>query len=298
MVLTVPVWTISVDNGEGSHPLLMRSVSSDLLSNVNVTGGGDAVQPCRPTRFDRLPTLTRWDATDSPLQRWHAYYRSVYRQDVESVIDLNLFSFFYWASPLGRPRLAPIHWEVTPTAPNMPWTCPWPGSPELVVNQRGYFVWREPRPELFRPGRMLEVFRVDIEQNNSVTGDAESAVCWFYHTVGSGIFIRIPPRSLVVNSRDDVARVSNGTAPWPSLGADGDAEVASMLKELGVDMLVVLNSPRGQRISARTEILVARPPGGAGTARTCCKPLEVFAGPDGTHAAQCEDSSPTINAAA
>ena len=129
------------------------------------------VHPCRVTRFDRLPYLAPWNADDPNLADWHAYYRSVYKQGVTGVVNLNLFSFFYYHSPLGRPVLQPVVWALTSTTPDVPWTSSKRGDPSArIAANRGFMLRRQPRPDLFHPGRMVEVFRVDVEPDTSVVG--------------------------------------------------------------------------------------------------------------------------------
>ena len=132
----------------------------------------------------RLPVIR----DDDPHSDWHAYLDKVYTPLWRGrPLDLNLFTWFYWGSPLDRIVVPRCSWifDSNNVSVNEAWISPYviPGqtfmgcknTPEGLLNQWGFFVYREKS----RMADQVEIIHVRYPEVHY----------WFYHCVGSGIFI-------------------------------------------------------------------------------------------------------------
>ena len=142
----------------------------------------------------RLPVLTASNFVDHT--EWYNYVRHIFGVPVALPIDLNKLSFFYWPAPLPLSRLYLCDWREAGIA-EVPFGTPWIGGvgswqwgPEHLVRRAGFFVHRRPwaRDALLQATR-LEVMRVGPLKSEASIFD-ERGRMWFYHAVGSGIFVR------------------------------------------------------------------------------------------------------------
>jgi hypothetical protein len=131
--------------------------------------------------------------------RWHRYLLHIYGNSTTSVIDLNTFTWFYWSAPLSVTSLKLVDCEDDHViADGTPWTGGldgWTWGPEHLTRRLGFFVWR-PRPKVYRlPMQVtiplsspVEVMRVDVQFAHGY----ERVRSYFFHAVGSGIFMNYP----------------------------------------------------------------------------------------------------------
>ena len=177
-------------------PALLVTQRASVLRD-GVTYDQAAVPPLE------LPTLDAGEASAALQPEWHAYVRHIYGGAYHDLLplDLNSFTWFYWSAPLLRNRtttpsslrLLLADWvDDKPEAPyGTPWTgglAAWSWGPEHLARRAGFFVHR-PRwsTTAYRDASRLEVMRVGpIDQ----PGFGEGRQLWFYHAVGSGIFVR------------------------------------------------------------------------------------------------------------
>jgi len=227
------------------------------------------------TNLKELPFLFE-GSSDDP--EWHEYYENVYGTKVKGIVNLNLFTFFYYHSPLGTPAgITDIDLQLGgPLKFGDAWRAFGPYPEAYISKTVGFFVHRHVDPSYFAPDRKLEVFRTDVNTSGLYH---ESKVSWFYHTVGSGIFIRIPKKLLVIVHRSDLQRLYGLAFP------DLDKDCAHVLDALKIDMLVCILS-RPLRAPFRTEIILRRtkPQGEQGA---CAQPLQLFSGPGGDVPCSC-----------
>ena len=140
-----------------------------------------------------LPVLTSTNAEEYP--EWHAYVASLYGASPPFPIALDTFSWFYWTAPLQLDAIYLCDWsDPYPEAPyGTPWTGglgAWEWGPEHMVRRAGFFVHREPWAEsAYTSAERLEVMRIGpIEYQ----GFVEDRQAWFFHAIGSGIYVRPP----------------------------------------------------------------------------------------------------------
>lgn len=228
----------------------------------------------------KLPILNPTNVNIYP--DWHAYYEKVYKERVTQFVDLNKFTFFYYDSPLRKPaKLKTVTWNWTPVYDNEMWI----GSksvytPEWRINRSvGFFVHRK-SPNITND--IIEVLRTDVSQFYPV--DPEKKVCWFFHTIGSGIFLQIPKRILVINERRDLNEYG---IEWTN---DTDEAVFEMLEQLHIDMLIIKYSP-SVGLSPRTEIIVRHTQNDL--TKTCCDPLPLYR--IGGGKCTCSNDNPILN---
>lgn len=131
----------------------------------------------------RLPVLQP-GGTDFP--EWRAYLRWVYGDDFPTVVDLNTFSWFYWHSPLANfePQQVLYQSLILMQQP-VAWVTLNPMVPEHRFAPYGFFVtqpFSAAQVETKLTSGRLEVLRAQFP---------ESGVSWFYHTVGSGVFLNL-----------------------------------------------------------------------------------------------------------
>jgi len=120
---------------------------------------------------------------------WHEYYYKVYRQRItyEQEVDLNTFTWFYNYAPI--PNNA-THYKIRPHEMN---TIPdnslfkligEPYFPEVIISNQGYF-----KKSNFDNDHLNEKY-IEVMRTNTGEGAMETNVVWFYHTIGSGFYIK------------------------------------------------------------------------------------------------------------
>ena len=114
-----------------------------------------------------------------------------------------MFTFFY--------HFAPLHvWPVCNTLLvgisgiyDIAFTSyiPFLNGPETKISKKGYFVSRRQYPYI---DKNVEVIRTRMPLDNSATKSlkGESKCAWYYHTVGSGLFINIQNPKILEKRRD------------------------------------------------------------------------------------------------
>lgn len=233
---------------DSAFPAALPNLTDATLGATKLISGGFPLLP-------RLPVLTPSNTEKFPC--WHAYYRRVYGGPVAWPVDLNTFTFFYWDSPLADfpvtmlPMLSSI---IMDFEPGLPWIyCEeWRGAdsqkvPECHILKLGFFVVRRPRRSHFCSGRYVEVIR---SRESSVE---ELGCAWFYHAIGSGIFIDTSPlRNIQVLDKRSSFDERN-RHPWL-----GDANAEKSLRQNGLDLLVFLTFETAVA-PPRTEIILLRP---------------------------------------
>ncbi|KAL1499974.1 hypothetical protein AB1Y20_012653 [Prymnesium parvum] len=174
-----PFVAIAKEAADEYRTQLFRSGSTYNLSEVEIIAG--------------LPILTEENASEHPA--WLAYLERVYGKPLAFPIDLNAFTWFYWFSPIRLSRIYLCDWsDPYAEAPyGTPWTggyAAWDWGPEHLVRRAGFFVHRAPwGVQEYQHASKLEVMRYGpIPQRGFVEG-ANSAMMWFYHAIGSGIFV-------------------------------------------------------------------------------------------------------------
>jgi hypothetical protein len=195
---------------------------SRLLEGATYDVGAVPALPPLPVLHGHVANRTEWHTYIE-----HVYGVD----GVEWPFDLNTLTWFYWFAPLHVDRLLLCDWvrrqrtrtlwelsqsntcrptcvttPCDPTCtqadgrPEAPYGTPWTGGlagwrwgPEHLVRRAGFFVHRRPW-EQFRTvlaqAERVEVMRVGpIEHSGDLL--AEEDRMWFYHAVGSGIFVRM-----------------------------------------------------------------------------------------------------------
>lgn len=142
---------------------------------------------------DGLPVLN--ESNRDTYAEWHDYVARIYGGALRYPIDLNQFTWFYFASPLRLSSIYLCDWvDGRPEVPyGTPWTgglAAWTWGPEHKVRRAGFFVHRRPwQRAAFQDATRLEVMRIGpIEQRGFV--ETAQTGFWFYHAIGSGIFVR------------------------------------------------------------------------------------------------------------
>ncbi len=131
----------------------------------------------------KLPILTPYNAHEFP--EWHMYYRRVYRHPVKCNVVLDDFSWFYRDAPLPSVKLAnftPFKLDRVPKNAFMRVVNCADDAPERFVGQTGVF--RNVQMPDLSEATYVEVIRTNMGEGASETDEA-----WFYHAVGSGMFI-------------------------------------------------------------------------------------------------------------
>jgi len=170
---------------------------------------------CVPKQSVCLATVPAVTAGDSS---WKKYLEVIYPDSDVSSLDVNAFSWFYNTALFRDAHGTPVCLQVTKlNATNtsvpadtegMPWVGSDMGTPEAFFSDIGFFVMRPMiTPSAVKSSRYLEVIR---------TGYGEKGVAWFYHAVGSGIFLdtkQLPTEGSIVAvpDRKDLAA---STVPW------------------------------------------------------------------------------------
>lgn len=152
-------------------------------------------------RVPRLPVLLPSNRSEYP--DWHAYFERVYGHVVSDTVNLNLFEFFYSSSPLG--------WHPTTACPRdgEAWVGYVPRTPEHEFRRIGFFVRRSPPPRLVDARSHYDVVEVTRTLYDSVVAPShlypgEEKLAWFFLARGTGMFVRVPRRRVVVDDRIDV----------------------------------------------------------------------------------------------
>ena len=137
-----------------------------------------------------LPTLTASNRATFP--EWNRYVQHVYGEHPPLPLDLNTLSWFYWFAPVRLTAIFLCDWidSYAEVQYGTPWTgglAAWTWGPEHLVRRSGFFVHRAPwSTEALQASERLEVMRYGpIPQR----GFVERGDMWFYHAVGSGIFV-------------------------------------------------------------------------------------------------------------
>jgi hypothetical protein len=154
----------------------------------------------------RLPILTSKNLKE--YAEWHEYYNHVYGQPVAAQVDLNTFTWFYSFAPLPSkcvlntfdpknkgPYIASEDGTVVRFQGKWPPSKAARNWPEVIITKRGAFVKR-PVDSSVVEDKYIEVLRT-----NHGEGADETNECWFYHTTGSGFWIKNDPKQVrqVVN---------------------------------------------------------------------------------------------------
>jgi len=138
-----------------------------------------------------LPILT--SDNHAEYAGWHDYYHRVYGTPVgtEQQVDLNTFTWFYSFAPLPSDWVCAIRtirpgWEQEkkPLDGALIRFTGRDDSPEVILSRSGAFVKR-PIDKSLLEDKYLEVLRT-----NHGDGAGETSECWFYHTIGSGFWIK------------------------------------------------------------------------------------------------------------
>eukprot|EP00747_Dinoflagellata_sp_TGD_P188504 gnl/TRDRNA2_/TRDRNA2_47624_c0_seq1.p1 gnl/TRDRNA2_/TRDRNA2_47624_c0~~gnl/TRDRNA2_/TRDRNA2_47624_c0_seq1.p1 ORF type:complete len:327 (-),score=9.93 gnl/TRDRNA2_/TRDRNA2_47624_c0_seq1:23-1003(-) len=142
-----------------------------------------------------LPILTPHASSRAEHPLWHKYFERVYHQEVTAhQVDLNKFTWFYWDAPLNisKDKIKQVHCvldasENTPPGnieghDGMAWIGAPSTAPEEYLSEIGFFVERPKRKGIHLETR-VEVMHVGTNINEA------GGVKWFYHTIGSGIFL-------------------------------------------------------------------------------------------------------------
>lgn len=202
--------------------------------------------PIAKTHCNCLPHLPILTSDNYELHfDWHKYYTKVYGEPVTRPVDLNTFTWFYWFSPLGRIRVCSVN-SIYIYRTNFMDNLPWIGiyGPEKTLGAHGFFVKRPVRSALLSQ-RRLEVLRV----RDSV--GVERGCCWFYHTVGSGVFVGRPNRLMILKDRNN----------WPALKAhclfnEMGKSAHKFLVQRGIKCLIFTRAFQCYNGIPRTEVII------------------------------------------
>ena len=214
-----------------------------------------------------LPELPILSAANRVSEReWHQYVESVYKQSVGSgtmvhELDLNRFNWFFDAKP-GLSQLLGGHYCLPVCSAGLGTVTydgtPWVGQegPEDQLGEQGFLVRRPfllPAVGSFCP--KLEVSHVRSWWKGGPIG-----ATWFFHTVGSGVFLdcnRLPTqgRVAVFEHRAHWERVNDEV--WP----EDEQYPAIWMARANVSMMIFAredfsNWPRAGHGNPRTEIIV------------------------------------------
>ena len=201
------------------------------------------------------------------LKVWHDYVARIYHERISGnrSVDTSSFSWFYHdfgqANIISSGPCTAVCHVSNVGGPIYDGT-PWIGTkgPETQVRFYGFFVHRSYISEEAAVAcERLEVFHV---ASRWLTGD-ERGASWFYHTVGSGIFLdchalRQRGRILAFRDKEDRGSPRND-------GYESDADVADWMQIHGVAMIIYTQAKIGKKGSSanpRTEVVVRhRQPG-------------------------------------
>ena len=137
-----------------------------------------------------LPTLRATAQSRETDREWHRYFERVYGGPVETDVDLNRFNWFYHHAPLRLYGVTPVPmrglWFVNVQQEGVLWY-----EPHRVIGSayadHGLFVVRHGLPRPRRDEAMIEVLH-----HVCPSEEEKNASVWFYHLVGSGVYVRVP----------------------------------------------------------------------------------------------------------
>ena len=237
------------------------SLPADVLRRPGVPAGSrgnNCDGNCYRNTMPRLPVLT--SANNRSEAAWHAYIRRVYHQTIApgQALDLNTFNWFYAdeavnallsSTPCLQVCVATINdWLYEGTL--------WTGriGPEVLWPQLGFFVARAfPDPAAMPFCDKLEVMHA---QTNFLGW--EVGVSWFFHTIGSGVFLDC--HNLPTNG--GIAAYPDRTHIPAFPGGDSSPGIAEWMDQRNLAMLVITHAnfwmaPQGPDAgNPRTEIIV------------------------------------------
>ena len=230
-----------------------------------------------------LPVLS--DANRATERAWHSYVHTVYGSPLPAgqVIDLNTFTWFFTDDNTSTARAGAVE-DADGNAPTQLLRSPhhclsvceakygestYEGSPWVHAQERtkvnpgyvflaiGFFVQRSvwSEPSAFEQCSRVEVSHV--RSSFSYGGAGERGVSWFFHTVGSGIFLdctQLPTRGRTVVYRDRL-EFSSVNQRWE----DDRVFPYSWMEANGVAMIIFTQEGfkiQGNDAPPRTEILV------------------------------------------
>eukprot|EP00900_Chrysochromulina_parva_P009851 jgi/Chrpa1/18868/Chrysochromulina_OHIO_Genome00023585-RA len=264
---------------------------------VEAVGGNDGVQAVAPVRKKALSVLiiciggillgsaASSDANRVTERAWHSYVHTVYGSPLPEgqVIDLNTFTWFFTDGNTSTARAGAVE-DADGNAPTQLLRSPhhclsvceakygestYEGSPWVHAQERtkvnpgyvflaiGFFVQRSvwSEPSAFEQCSRIEVSHV--RSSFSYGGAGERGVSWFFHTVGSGIFLdctQLPTRGRTVVYRDRL-EFSRVNQRWE----DDRVFPYSWMEANGVAMIIFTQEGfkiQGNDAPPRTEILV------------------------------------------
>ena len=262
---------VDLSPGVRLHLVLRSAVAEPVTPLRQRQGARGCKRECAQNVMPRLPVLTAGNADDHPS--WHAYIRVVYRQSITGSmqVDLNELSFFYRGKvAVGGTRQGVGQGEEADAAARAMITDPvaellaggvdpclqvcelrsWPDRPKAYIGTLfigdsgpengisrlpGFFVHRPPIPKATVSGcDFLEVMHVKTDWLGG-----EQGVSWFFHAVGSGVFLdckALPARGKidVYTDRNEWNR-RHGGREW---GMEGDKDVLGVMEREHVAMLV------------------------------------------------------------
>ncbi len=177
----------------GFPPKRLPKASSTFQNVTHLNGLGQTMRPlpCLSSDTLALPSLPIVNMEKDSL--WTSYLRRVY-PGRRGTVDLNTFNFFYWDAPISLETINYCDW--TDGRPHLEEGTPWIGGwrywnfgPEHMLSRLGFFVVRTPS----RARTLKEIADGELEvlrygPNWFVQG-LEIGNAWFYHTIGSGVYL-------------------------------------------------------------------------------------------------------------
>ena len=196
---------------------------------------------CARNVLPQLPVLTSSNRMQYPL--WHAYVERAYHQRIEgsATLDANAWSFMY-RGDLSESLLAAdsclevCELEAWPNRRPVYEGTPFVGDagPESLAGSGGFLVHRPfITDDAAQACSRLEVMHVKTEWL-----DGESGVSWFFHAIGSGVFLDchdLPVSGSIEVHRNRQAFVDDHGGWW---GERGDAEVRDKMEDHDIALLI------------------------------------------------------------
>lgn len=196
---------------------------------------------CARNVLPELPLLTSTNRAQYP--RWHAYIERVYHQRLEgdATLDANLFSLLYKGDLADSLFAADgcldiCELESWPHRKPVYNGSPFIGDagPEHSIGDFGFFVHRPfITADVAQACRRLEVMHVRTDWL-----DGERGVSWFFHAVGSGVFLdceHLPAPGRIEVHRNRQSFVNTYGGSWS--GAD-DSLAGGRMGAYGIAMLI------------------------------------------------------------
>lgn len=178
----------------------------DIITNLDFATKIDFFKnPIKNIEYiPELPILTIYNR-DKYIE-WHIYYENIYKKRVQNDVNLNEFTLFYWNKlPLKDLKIYTINGYYLfnyniDKINNVCWTGLY--GPEQLCYEYGFFVKRSINKKMFN-NKQLEVFRVDlsVSKYNNIKFFKEESCIWYFHTIGSGIFIPNYENKLILNDK-------------------------------------------------------------------------------------------------